>query len=277
MRRPAELVLLGHPVAHSLSPRFQNAALRSAGLPVTYRALDVPPWSLDDALHALVASGAAGNVTVPHKEAVAARCARLEPLAAETGAVNTFWVYDGALAGDNTDVGGFDAAVRELNPSLPRAASVALLGSGGAAAAVLSAVRRWPGARARVWSRTQGRSERLVRRYAGAASLASSVDEALESATLVVNATPIGLHDDDALPVPIASLPDGCAVIDLAYRSGETRWVREARSCGHAAQDGLTMLLEQGALAFERWFGVVPDRDAMWDAVRGIGLRSRHQ
>lgn len=268
MRRPAELVLLGHPVAHSLSPLLQNAALRHAGLPVTYRALDVSPSSLDDALHALVAGGAAGNVTAPHKEAVAARCRRLETLAAETGAVNTFWVEDGGLVGDNTDVGGFDAAVRALDASLPNGARVAVVGAGGAAAAVLSAVRRWPGASARVWSRAPARARRFAERYAGLATAPSSLAEALERATLVVNATPVGLRGEDEHPVAIASLPTGCAVIDLAYRPGETAWVRAARACGHAAADGLPMLVEQGALAFERWFGFAPDRAIMWAAVR---------
>lgn len=268
MRRPAELVLLGHPVAHSLSPSFQNAALRRAGLPVTYRALDVPPWSLEDALHALVAGGAAGNVTVPHKESVAARCSRLEPMAAETAAVNTFWVDDGHLVGDNTDVGGFDAAVRRLDASLPEGAHVAVLGAGGAAAAVLSAVRRWPDASARVWSRTPARSRRLASRYQAFAAATSSLGEALAGATLVVNATPVGLHETDQRPVEIDALPPGCAVMDLAYRPGGTAWVREARAHGHAATDGLAMLIEQGALAFERWFGFAPDRDVMWAAVR---------
>ncbi len=85
--------------------------------------------------------------------------------------------------------------------------------------------------------------------------------------TLVVNATPIGLRDD-ALPIAIESLPRDARVMDLVYRPGETRWVREARRAGHAAADGREMLLQQGAAAFERWFARSPDLDVMRAALR---------
>src|SRR6185437_9274147 len=140
------LVLLGHPVRQSVSPIFQNAALRAAGLALTYEALDVEPGALGDRVRALVARRAAGNVTIPHKLAVAGMCETLTPLAQRAGAVNTFWVEQGALAGDNTDVGGFDELARRVLGSIPLGARVALLGAGGAAAAVLTAVERWPGA-----------------------------------------------------------------------------------------------------------------------------------
>jgi shikimate dehydrogenase len=90
---------------------------------------------------------------------------------------------------------------------------------------------------------------------------------ALAGATLVVNATSVGL-DGRALPVPVQAIPPGAAVLDLVYAPGETPWVRAARSAGHPAQDGLVMLVEQGAAAFERWFGVAPSRAAMWAALR---------
>jgi shikimate dehydrogenase len=83
----------------------------------------------------------------------------------------------------------------------------------------------------------------------------------------VVNATPLGINANDALPVALEGLPAGALVMDLVYSRGETRFVREARAAGHRSADGLTMLLEQGALAFERWFGFAPDREAMRRAV----------
>lgn len=112
MDLPGRLVLLGHPVAHSLSPVMQNAALRSAGIPLTYEAMDVTPARLATVAGLLRDADGAGNVTVPHKEAFAALCAARTPVAERAGAVNTFWTDAGALTGDNTDVGGFDAAVR---------------------------------------------------------------------------------------------------------------------------------------------------------------------
>jgi len=265
---PGRLVLLGHPVAHSLSPTFQNAALRSAGVPLSYEALDVLPAALPDVLRALTAEGAAGNVTIPHKEAAARLSARLTPLARHVAAVNTFWVGpDGALVGDNTDVGGFDAAVRCLLGATPAGVRVALVGAGGAAAAVLAAVERWPGCHAAVWNRTGERAEALAARFPAVASAEEFLADAIRGADLVVNATTIGLHSDD-IPMNPALLRRTAAVVDLVYRAGETRWVRLARARGLRACDGLPMLIEQGALAFERWLGVAPDRDAMWASVR---------
>lgn len=265
---PGRLVLLGHPVLHSQSPAFQNAALRRAGLPLTYEALDVSPGQLARVAHELRATGAAGNVTLPHKEAFATHCARLSPIAERVGAVNTFWCEDGVLVGDNTDVGGFEEAIARAFGRENRWPRVALIGAGGAAAAVLAAAERWLGTEVRLWSRTASRAEGLSRRFARICTTTTSLTDALEGADLVVNATPLGLAPNDALPVMIQDLPPKAAVQDLVYRRGETAWVLASRGAGHVAADGAGMLVEQGALAFERWFGRVPDRDAMWTAIR---------
>ncbi|HVE79101.1 MAG TPA: hypothetical protein VNA89_09585 [Gemmatimonadaceae bacterium] len=265
-RRPGRLVLLGHPVAHSLSPTFQNAALRSAGIPLVYEAIDVPAPALAATLSSLAAADGAGNVTIPHKEAAARGCARLTPVARAAGAVNTFWTEDGVLAGDNTDVGGFAAAARRVLGRPPAHLRVALLGAGGGAAAVLAAAARWPGTTVAVYARRPDRARALAARFA-AASPAADRATALTGAGLVVNATPLGMSGED-MPAPIEELPAGAAVLDLVYRRGETAWVRAARAAGHPAADGLTMLIEQGALAFQRWFELEPDREAMWAAVR---------
>jgi shikimate dehydrogenase len=83
-----------------------------------------------------------------------------------------------------------------------------------------------------------------------------------------VIATSIGLLDD-SFPIDPAFIAPDAIVVDLVYRAGETAWVKAARARGHTSRDGLAMLVEQGALAFERWFGVPPDRPAMWEAIRG--------
>ncbi|MEO7181444.1 MAG: shikimate dehydrogenase [Gemmatimonadaceae bacterium] len=264
---PGRLVLLGHPVSHSLSPRFQNAALRAADIPLVYETLDVAPDELRDTVERLRDADAAGNVTIPHKQAFALSCARLSPLAQRCAAVNTFWFEAGALVGDNTDVGGVDAIVSTLLGERRASARVALIGAGGSAAAVLTAAERWGTARVRLYNRHMERARALAERFGAVVDVAPSLDDALEGASLVVNATPIGLRDDEH-PVAVSRLPSGAAVFDLVYRTGETSWVRSAREAGHRASDGEGMLVEQGALAFERWFGVEPDRGAMWRSLR---------
>lgn len=267
---PGRLVLIGHPLGHSLSPVFQNAALTAAGIPLKYEPVDIPRSVLDETIASLRRQRAAGNVTVPHKIAFSHACDRLTDTAKAIGAVNTFWTaVDGALVGDNTDAGGFDAAIAALLGGPRPAERVAILGAGGAAAAVLHALERWPDASAFVYSRTQRRAEELVERFKVKAMIARSAEAAVQQATLVVNATPVGLKDD-TVPVSVHELAKDAAVLDLAYRLNETAFVKDARARGHQAQDGITMLVEQGALAFERWFGSAPDRDAMWNAIKAL-------
>jgi shikimate dehydrogenase len=263
---PTRLVLLGHPVAQSLSPRFQNAALEAAGIPVRYEAIDVDPPALEDILSELRAEGAAGNVTAPFKERVFDACDELTPMARRVGAVNTFWVEGGRLFGDNTDVGGFDAAVREVVGNDPRDLTVGLMGAGGAAAAVLAAVEAWPGCSAHVYNRTPERARILCERFS---TIAQPVDDigVVAGAQLVVNATSIGLRDD-SVPIDLSLLSrDRTVVVDLVYKRNETQFIRALRSRGIEGIDGTKMLLEQGALAFERWFGRAPDRGVMWSAL----------
>ena len=266
-RLPGRLVLLGHPVSHSLSRVFQNAALRRAGIPLTYELLDVEPSALAETLRMLREARAAGNVTIPHKSAVYTACDVLTPVAARVGAVNTFWVDGrGALTGDNTDVDGVDALADVIGVRR-QACVVACLGSGGAAAALCAAVERWPGTIVRLAGRSPARTRALAERFGDRVQLAESAGAAARGASLVVNATPIGMCDS-ALPLAIAALPRDADVMDLVYRAGETLWVREARAAGHRAADGCEMLLRQGAVAFERWFQQAPDVHVMRQALQ---------
>jgi shikimate dehydrogenase len=182
--------------------------------------------------------------------------------------VNAFWVEDGRLIGDNTDVGGFDAAIRREFGRAKDGIKVAVLGAGGGAAGVLAAVERWPGATAVIASRSTDRAVTLAERFARIASVADSYERAVSGADLVVNATPIGLSGD-AVPVEPSLLSRNAMVFDLAYRRGLTPWVLRARARGLEAADGLSMLVEQGALAFSRWFGTEPSREVMYEAVQG--------
>lgn len=268
MNTPTRLVLIGHPVAHSLSPRIQNAALAAANIPAAYSTLDVLPDDLDSALQALRRDGVAGNVTVPHKRAVLARCNRVAPAARAAGAVNTFWFDGDVLVGSNTDVGGFDHTVRDLmaRHARPLPSQVTILGAGGSAAAVALAACEWPDAAVTIWARNRRAAEQLSQRF-GCARAERDLAIAVARAELVVNATPIGLHDD-LMPVALDLLAPGAAVVDLVYGRLGTAWVRAARDAGIVASDGLPMLVEQGALAFQCWFGVPPDRRVMWEAAR---------
>ncbi len=264
--RPSRIILLGHPVSHSLSPVFQNAAIRAAGFDAVYSARDVLPEDLERLVPELRNSDVAGNVTIPHKQRMAELCDTISPIARRTNAVNTFRTTAGVLEGDNTDVAGFTRAVSALLGREPQRERVALLGAGGAAAAVLAAVEGWPDSKAAVMNRGEERLRELVKRFSEVATPARTIAELVADATIVVNATSIGLHNHD-LPLRTDQLPQGACVLDLVYRPGETALVREARKRGMRAADGIEMLLEQGALAFMHWFDYAPDKMVMRNAL----------
>ena len=271
-RAPARLVIIGHPIDHSMSPLMQNAALAHCGLAhvVTrgYERIDVPTDTLSATLAELAHDSAAGNVTIPHKEAVA-RAAVRTPLASRVGAVNTFWHDDGILVGHNTDVAGVIDTLHLLGWSTLSQVRCAVIGAGGAAAAVLVALDMLGARDVRLSSRTAARGKALQARVEVAAAVVDGAEEAVRDAQLIINTTPIGLRDDD-FPVPLTALSPGATIFDCVYRPDETAWVRAARAAGHAALDGLPMLVAQGAAAFACWFGVTPPFSVMWHAL-GVG------
>lgn len=258
--------LLGHPVAHSLSPAMHNAAFRSLGLPHTYQALDVTADQLPGLVERIRSGDLLGaNVTVPHKEAVLKLVDTWDGPTAEIGAANTLSrTPDGRrVLGSNTDAVGFAYAVRDLSLD---GARVLLLGAGGAARAVM-AVLLERGASVTISNRTAERARALAR------SLAHPVDREprvvewgrrgdLSAIDVVVNATSLGLHGED--PLPGAALRPGLVIVDLIPTAAPTPLARRARAAGATVVDGLPMLLQQAASSFRIWTG----RDAPVEVMR---------
>lgn len=267
MNMRERLVLVGHPVAQSLSPVLHNAALRAKGLDVRYEALDVAPADLGATLASLAQTRCGGNITIPHKKAAMHSMRVLSDVAQKVGAVNTFWGDGyGALDADNTDVPGFNGAVADLLGEIPSGIRVALLGTGGAAAAAATAVDGWPGVTMSVHARDLARAMSMRMRHRAVVRACSMRDPCIADADLVVNATSAGMGTDE-IPVEIERLRPGAHVLDIVYDRNETAFVRAAKSAGHTAADGLRMLLHQGVAAFRLWFGEDPDSAAMWSAL----------
>jgi shikimate dehydrogenase len=255
--------IIGWPVAHSLSPQMQNAAFAAAGLDWAYVPLPVEPGSVKEAVRGLAALGFAGaNVTIPHKEVVLASCDEVDAVAARAASVNTLVVRDGRVLGSSTDGLAVTTAVDCAD------AHVLLLGAGGAARAVATAILDAGAAGLTVSSRTSERAEALAARlrtqFGGREVSVAAWPPDPDSATLLVNATPL----TEELP---AQPRAGQAVVDLAYLPDgrETALVVAARAAGcHAVVDGLEVLVRQGAASFERWTGVAAPVDVMRSAVR---------
>ena len=256
--------ILGHPVAHSLSPRMQNAAFAALGLDWAYVPLDVAPERLGEAVRGLAALGFAGaNVTIPHKSAVLSGCDEVDEVARKAGSVNTLVIRDGRVQGSSTDGLAVTGAVTAAG------ARVLLLGAGGAAQAVAGALLEAGAGDVTVAARRPEGATALVTRleaaFPGAAVRSSQTwPPAVSEATLLVNATP--LKDD-----PLVALSSGLEVVDLAYRSdgNPTALVAAAREARcRTVVDGLEVLVRQGAASFERWTGRTAPVEAMREALR---------
>ncbi len=270
--------VLGDPVAHSRSPAMHNAAFHALGIDWCYVPLHVASAQVEAALRGLVALGFVGaNVTIPHKEAAARLADELTPAAQAIGAVNTLTVLQGGrLRGDNTDAGGTLAALREAGVEVAGRRAV-LLGAGGSARAVAYALAA-SGAHVVLANRTPERAAALAaslqphvagRLEATILSDAGALQAALARADLVVNATSVGMHPEDARsPLPEGvQLHPGLAVLDLVYAPRETRLLRQAAHAGCRTIEGLRVLVHQGALAFEMWTGRPAPLDVMSRAV----------
>lgn len=263
------LGVIGDPVTHSLSPSMHNAAIRVLGLDAVYVALPTPATALATVLGTLAAVGGAGNVTLPYKEAAERCVTRKTDLCARVGACNTFWTEHGALVGDNTDVAGILAALRQLG--VDGGGSWLLIGTGGAARAAAVAASQVK-AEVHVLSRDAARAGDFAEWARGRGVRAAPARGTLDL-DIAINATPAGLKDTDPLPLDpeSASRLRGKAALDLTYAPGGTRWVRTLRAAGVRAEDGREVLVQQGAAAFQRFF---PDQVAPLDVMRAAVHRA---
>lgn len=299
------LGVMGWPVAHSLSPIMQNAALQALGLPWTYDLLPVPPPDLATAVQALRAQGFVGaNVTVPHKQAIMPHLDGLTPVARAIGAVNTlFWDMPSAdvhpaapigalseadveckhLFGDNTDGTGFIADLT-AHGLVVASRRVLVIGGGGAARAVVYALAA-AGAAVTIVNRTLAHAwdiATLVSSHFPTATLSCAVFPnglagAAAGADLVVNTTSVGMWPAvEAMPwdEDLAFRPDQ-VVYDLVYTPRMTALLRKAQMDGARVMDGLGMLVEQGAAALTRWTGR-PAPVAVMRAAVEAALAQRH-
>jgi shikimate dehydrogenase len=239
-------VILGNPVAHSLSPVMQNAAFRALGIQAAYVPLSCPAQDVPPLIQALARSGGGGNVTVPYKEAAARAVDVCRELAEVVGAANTFWSENGGSVGDNTDVQGVLEALHELEaPEAPWL----IAGTGGAARAAVVAARE-RGVGVAVTSRDDGRRREFERWISSRGVALAPASEC----RVLINSTPLGLKADDPLPFLPDIAPRAEIALDMVYRAGETPWIRAIRPRMRRAADGRAMLVAQGAAAFECWF-----------------------
>jgi shikimate dehydrogenase len=266
------LGLIGYPLGHSLSPKLHNAALRDCSLPGEYSLFPIElddVQSLKDILDRVRTSDITGlNVTIPHKRTVIPWLDELSEPAEAIGAVNTIYLRDKRLIGDNTDSPGFLADLKDFLAGLEaREKKALLLGAGGSARAVVYALNKddW---KTVIAARGIEQAQQLADSFPSYELRITDntlTDIDLSEIALIVNTTPVGMspHTDQSPWPENLPFPPHAAVYDLVYNPSETRLVKDACSQGLHARTGRGMLLEQAALAFELWTGKRPSREVM--------------
>lgn len=258
--------VIGWPVAHSRSPCLHNEWLRRSNLDGAYVPLPVAPGRLEAAVHGLQAAGFAGvNVTIPHKEAACRMSDVLTPAARRCGAVNTLrFDPDGRLHGDSTDGQGFLDSLRADGID-PAAGPALVLGAGGAARAIVSALQEL-GVPVRLANRTRARAEALAQDLAAPGHPLEVIDwdareAALADQALLVNTSPIGMAAHPGSPCRLDGAPPGLVVADIVYVPRVTPLLAEARARGLRTVEGLGMLIHQARIGFAAFFGLFPAVD----------------
>jgi shikimate dehydrogenase len=262
--RPPFYAIIGHPVGHSLSPLMHTTALKALGLPGDYVAVDVESSSLAQHVRELVEQGCAGfNVTIPHKQTIIPFLSEVDEEAMAIGAVNTVVVEHGSLRGYNTDVYGFQKSLEPFAGRI-RDKNVVLLGTGGGArAAVRCLLKNFQPRSLTLVARTFQRGQALARAldpnipYRIITFHDNTLQKHLHDASLIVNATPVGMTPNiTASPLPSStSFHRDQIVFDLIYSPLQTTLLKSAASFGATIVNGLEMLIHQGAKAFELWTG----------------------
>ncbi|MBR5162911.1 MAG: shikimate dehydrogenase [Schwartzia sp.] len=267
------LGVIGWPIAHSLSPAMQTAAIRAAGVDYSYIAMPVRPDAIQGAVEGLRSLGFRGfNVTIPHKTAVIGLLDEIDEDARRIGAVNTVVNEGGRLLGRNTDVAGFLLGLSRQGIEV-RGRRAVVLGAGGAARAVLWGLLREGASGVTVAVRNAAKAKEALADFSKDVEIISWDDDAfagaLQSADILVNTTPLGMTPnlDAAPPVDWAHVRPEAFVYDIIYTPARTRFLREAETHGHRVQSGAVMLVGQGAEAFRLWTGVRPDEKAMETAL----------
>ena len=274
-RQGGNLGVIGWPIAHSLSPAMQSAAIFDAGLDLSYIAMGVRPESLAAAVEGLKALNFRGfNVTIPHKTSIIALLDETEEDARRIGAVNTVVNEGGRLIGKNTDVTGFLNGFSRDGVGIFGKKAV-VFGGGGAARAAIWGLLREGAAKISVGVRNEKKArEALFDLASGSVAEVLSWDgedfaASLGSADILVNTTPLGMTPqyDAAPPVDWSIVPSSAYVYDVIYTPSRTRFLKEAEARGHRTRNGAAMLVGQGAEAFFAWTGIRPREEVMERAL----------
>lgn len=265
--------VIGDPIDHSLSPNIHNAAFLELGMDCTYIAYRIPKGELEEGLEALKKIKIEGfNVTIPHKVEIMKYLDKVDEDCSLIGAANTVTNSDGVLKGYNTDMDGFLEPIKKRNLEI-KDSSVLLLGSGGAARAIVAGFAKEKAKNITIANRTKQKAEELSQfaKKLGIDARSITLEDVGESASeykFVINATSVGLKNE-ASPISTKSIDSNSVIYDIVYMPIQTDFIKKSKENGATVIYGYEMLLGQAVRAFEIWHKIKAPYDAMKRSILG--------
>ena len=270
------ICIIGNPIEHSMSPTMHNAIIQKLGIDLVYLPFKVIPKELSNAINGIRALNIKGaNVTIPHKISVMKYLDQIDSIARNIGAVNTIKNEGGKLTGRNTDGEGFIESIRESGYDLKNK-KIVLFGAGGAARACAFYLAKYAG-ELTIVNRSNPNMNNLISKLKAEykiqinginRSKSEDIKKEISKSDMLVNATSVGMFPNVNESIVKSSwLYPNLFVVDVIYSPIRTKLLQEASSIGCKILSGIEMLVNQGAIAFEWWTGIAPDKKLMKQIV----------
>jgi len=262
MSEKRKVFVVGFPIYHSLSPSIHQFWLEQHKIQGSYQACEVAPDDFAAFIASIKEKGfIGGNVTLPHKEQAFQLAQYCDASARAIGAVNSLWFKNDILCASNSDAYGFARNLDDFVPDWHKGKTALLLGAGGAARAVIFALKNSAFETILLANRTRERAEQLRLHFGSSIKIIdwNQINHHIHFADLIINTTSMGLTGGETiLPLDFALAQSGAIVTDIVYKPLETPFLQAAAKQGLKTIDGLGMLLHQAVFGFEHWFGLKP-------------------
>ena len=250
--------VIGNPIEHSLSPKLHNYWIKKNNIDAVYDKKQLNESDIEGVISKIKNDKIHGmNVTVPFKKSVIPFLDQLTPLAKEVQSVNTIFKKDNKVVGDNTDVGGFEKGLKYINYDLKNK-SVFILGAGGVASSIILALKRLGAAKIILSNRTKEKADDLKKKYTDLEIIDWGETP---NFNMIINATSLGLKNDDQIKLNYADIGTNKLFYDIIYNPSKTKFLSKAEKFGNQIENGKMMFVYQAQLAFRIWHNILPKVD----------------
>ena len=251
-------LVIGNPIQHSLSPKLHNHWIKENNIGAVYDKKQLNENNIEGIITEIKNEKIDGiNVTVPFKKSVIPFLDQLTPLADQTQSVNTIFRKDDKVFGDNTDIGGFELGFKHINYDLKNK-KVFILGAGGVVSSIILALKRLGAAKITLSNRTKKKAENLKKIH----SDLEVIDwRQTPDFNMIINATSLGLKNDDQIKLDYADIGPNKLFYDVIYNPGQTNFLLKAKQVGNQIENGKMMFIYQAQLAFKIWHNILPKID----------------